>query len=61
MSVQQPSRVAAETPRGDIRTGDVAAREWHATARSKELRLLVDFGGPRLWMPADDVEPVTDP
>lgn len=57
MSVSRPTRVAAETLRGDVQAADVVDYEFDASTRSTELRYLVDFGTHREWVSADEVEP----
>lgn len=56
MSVSRPTRVAAETFRGDIQTGDVVDDEFIASARHTDHLILVDFGAFREWFSVDEVE-----
>lgn len=54
-----PDRVAAETFRGDIQTGDVVDDQFVASTRFTETRVLVEFESHREWLSRDAVEPVT--
>lgn len=54
MSIATPDRAAIETPRGEVRTGDVVDG-WMQAGRTM---LVVDVGGHRLRFFKDEVEPI---
>lgn len=53
-----PDRVAIETLRGRVTAVDVVDEELVASTEQTEHRLLVDLGPARLWVSADEAEPV---
>jgi len=56
-----PDRVAVETPRGDVTTGDVVDVRYTANAdTSLRCWYIVNIGGVHLRVPEDDAKSVTN-
>lgn len=54
MSVQHPTRVAVETPRGRIESGPVVDTRPRTDTNELRWEFLVDLGSVRLWVPDHD-------
>lgn len=54
MSIQHPSRVAVETPRGTVTSGPVVDTRPRTDTNELRWEYLVDLGSMRLWVPDHD-------